>query len=136
MRDTIARITLTLAGLGLIVIGALLAFVPEMMFAPSGVVLGDNPGLLSEIRAPGGFLLVAGAAVFAASFAPALRGFGLALSAMIYLSYGVTRIFSVLIDGAPPAHLMQAMGVELFLGAVALGLCLRIGGRKPTVAWS
>jgi hypothetical protein len=52
----LTSIFLTVSGLLLLAIGSTILFVPHAFYASDGIVLGNNPSLLSEIRAPGGLL--------------------------------------------------------------------------------
>ena len=57
MNHHLTRILLLFAGLMLFLIGAAILLVPHAFFAESGVTLGHDSSLLSEIRAPGGLLV-------------------------------------------------------------------------------
>ncbi|MEM9005163.1 MAG: DUF4345 family protein [Cyanobacteria bacterium P01_F01_bin.86] len=47
------RILLFVAGVILLLVGAATLLQPHAFFAAEGIMLGHNPTLLSEIRAPG-----------------------------------------------------------------------------------
>lgn len=122
MTHPLTRIFVCAAGGLLIVVGTGLFFQPHDFSAANGIILDDNPSQLSEIRAPGA-LLMAGAIfmLLSAGRAQFLQP-ALALITIIYGSYGLARLFSLMIDGPPSQTLFQAMIMELViagLGAIA-----------------
>ena len=120
MTSFLSTLLLIAAGFVALAVGGILLFAPEVLFEMSNVVLGDNPDLLSEIRAPGGLLLASGGFVFLAAFVARFKTAALALGAMLYLSYGLARLFSIAVDGAPGPSLQQATMLELVLGVLCL----------------
>ena len=124
MLNRLTPIVLVLGGLILVLVGALVTFTPQTMFEPNGIDIGADPNLLSEIRAPGGLLLVSGLIITLGGFKQSLRTFALSLSVLVYLSYGLTRVWSVIVDGAPAASIQGALAIELVVGLISL-LCLR-----------
>jgi Domain of unknown function (DUF4345) len=112
---------LVLAGAVALLIGLTLLFSPQSLFIGNPVVLGAGAELYSEIRAPGGLLIVLGGFVLASAGVTAWRTPGLIVSAALYLSYGLARIWSLVVDGHPGDALILAMAIELALGMAALG---------------
>ncbi len=102
------------------VIGAAILLVPHSFFAESGVTLGRDPSLLSEIRAPGGLLLASGVVVLLGAVWRSIRRRALMLAAIVYGSFGVSRLLSIAIDGMPSESLFGATGIELLLAALCL----------------
>ena len=84
MNRFLTRILLLVAGLMLFVIGAATLLVPHAFFAESGVTLGHNPSLLSEIRAPGGLLVGCAVVVLLGALWRSIRRQALMLAAMVY----------------------------------------------------
>jgi len=117
-RGTTALLVVNGAIAGLI--GGLVTFAPEQLFALSGIVLGTDPNMMSEVRAPGGVLL--GAAIFVASaaFVRSWQVPALALSALLYLGYAFGRVVAIYTIGLPGADLLWALGIEAALGALSL----------------
>lgn len=112
--------------------GAYVTFAPVALHASAGVVLNTSASLMSEVRAPGGVLLAGGVLMAAGAFIARVRHTALTLSALIYLSYGVTRLFSIGVDGLPHDNLIAATVLELMLGVAALSALIR--GDRSTVA--
>lgn len=114
------RVLLLVAGAIGIAVGGALLFVPVAFEASAGIMVGDDPSLLSELRAPGGALLASGVLVGMGAFVRTLTFTSMLLSAMLYLGYGVARLVSLAVDGRPATSLLMAMLLELVIG----GMCL------------
>ncbi|VXC07470.1 conserved membrane hypothetical protein [Flavobacterium sp. 9AF] len=110
---------LMVSGIIGIVIGAALLFIPKPFEASAGINLGDNNSLLSEIRASGGMLFCTGILIFLGTFRPKLTNISLLLSTLFYLSYGLSRILSIIIDGMPDKTLVIATVFEIIIGIIS-----------------
>jgi hypothetical protein len=127
------RILLVICGLIAIGIGASILFAPAQFHASYGTELGTNANLLSEIRAPGGALLVLG---FLMLIGVVVKPFALAstsIAAAVYSAYGVSRLLSIGLDGRPGDGLLTATAIELLLG-VACTVALIRATRRARVA--
>ena len=114
--SNLLRVLLLLSGSIAVVVGLGLLFFPVAFHALSGIALGNDASLLSETRAPGGGLLVTGLLILAGSFMRRLTFTSTVLSASIYLAYGVSRLWSMAVDGLPSANLVQVTVAELVVG--------------------
>lgn len=123
---------LAISGIILIGIGGALLFVPAAFQASAGINLGGNVNLLNETRAPGGLLFVAGIIVGMGAIRTTLAPTSIVLSSLIYLSYGASRILSIVIDGIPSHSLIAATGAEIILGSLGLFLLLRANRTQAT----
>lgn len=112
----INRILLSVSGVMLLLVGAATLLLPHAFFASEGIPLGNNPGLLSEIRAPGGLLIGCAIAILLGAFRQTITQTPLLLGAIVYGSFGLSRLLSMVLDGLPSASLMGAMAVELIIG--------------------
>ncbi len=119
MRRLWPRFLLVVSGALLFVIGAAVLFSPRAFFAANGVTLGYDPSLLSEIRAPGGLLVGCAIVMLLGAFRSSITRQALFLAAMVYGSYGFSRLVGMAIDGMPSASLVGATAMELIVG----GLC-------------
>ena len=117
---------LALSGAGLVAVGGGTLFAPHAFFASNGAVLGTGPSLMSEIRAPGAFLLVSGLVASVAAMRLVIARPVLALVALIYGAFGIGRLVSIVLDGMPSASLVTAAALEVLVAATALALLLRI----------
>lgn len=111
---------LLLSGLVAVAIAATILVAPQAFYASYDIELGGNVDLVNELKAPAGALLVAGflmlVGVVRTDFAPISFG----TAAAVYLSYGGSRLVSMLVDGMPNESLVSAALVEVLIGAVCL----------------
>ena len=114
------RLVLFLAALTMIGIGATIALAPHVLYSqPDGSMPGDIV-LASDLRSSGSFLLVCGLIVLSAGFGLIARRAALSLAAIAFLSYGLGRVLSFVMDGIPNATILTAAGVEWVLGLATL----------------
>ncbi len=114
----------TAALMALLGVGALVAlaialailFVPGPFYAGYGIDPAGNVALLNELKAPALLILAAGLAMLMGLARPAWRQRALWTGALFYLSFGLSRLFAMALDGPPPAGLLWAMASELVLG--------------------
>lgn len=114
----ILKLILMIAGLIGMGVGGAILFVPVAFHATTGIALGSDASLLSEIRAPGGALLVFGMLIITGAFVANLRLIATLVAAMLYISYGFSRILSMVIDGMPDTGLVQVTVLEIVIGLV------------------
>ena len=119
MKRLKSRLLLLISGILLVVIGTSILFNPFTFFASNGTLLSQDPNLLSEIRAPGGMLMIAGLFITLAAVRPEFIQQALALSILIYGAYGSARVVSMGLDGRPVDSLVGATVIELAVS----GLC-------------
>lgn len=100
--------------------GAAILLIPTIFYASYGIDLAGDVSMLNEIRAPGGALLAAGILIIAGAFVESLSFTSVVVAAMIYLSYGISRILSFGIDGMPSVGLVQAAAFEIVIGMLCL----------------
>ncbi|WP_084127391.1 DUF4345 domain-containing protein [Demequina sp. NBRC 110054] len=123
---TTVRIYLGVSALIAGYVGAGLLLAPHWFHEQNGVPLGDDVGLLSETRAPGGFLLLS--ACVLASMVATRRGehAGLVLATTVYSGWAIGRAVGSAVDGMPPASLLVVWGCEAVGALVGIGLL--VGG--------
>ncbi|PLS21091.1 DUF4345 domain-containing protein [Neptunicoccus cionae] len=115
-----SKAVLFLAGAISVGIGAAVLIIPEAFFAYNGIVLHQDPSLLSEVRAPGGTLLVLGVFMLAGVFRSGLATAARNIAAAVFLSYGFARILSVAVDGTPDEKLVIAAVFEIGIGLLCI----------------
>ena len=129
------RALLLFSGLTAITIGASILFAPTQFHASYGITLGTDANLLSEVRAPGGALLVLGAMMLAGVFVKSFTFASTSIATAVYLSYGFARLFSIALDGLPGPGLLAATAIELLVGGLgALALVRCAGANRETLA--
>ncbi|MEM6682612.1 MAG: DUF4345 domain-containing protein [Pseudomonadota bacterium] len=121
MSGFVTRSALVLAGALLAFIGGSLMLSPVDFLASSDIRVADDPSLLSELIAPTGVLLSAGASMLLGAVKQRFTSPGLAIGAFVYGSYGISRLFSIAVHGMPGSQLTAAMCIELgFAGLLGL----------------
>lgn len=123
------RIALFSFGTIAIGIGGALLFFPVSFEASAGIVLDENTGLLSEIRAYGSLILSGGIIILLGAFINRLLSLSIGLSSLFYLSIAISRIISMSMDGIPSQTLVLATITETIIGLISLYMFLMIGKR-------
>lgn len=101
-------------------IGATILFLPGTFYASYGITLGGNVSLLNEIRASGGALLASGLLIMSGAFVDKMALTAAVVSTLLYLSYGLSRVLSIAIDGVPVEGLLQAAVLEIVIGLACI----------------
>ena len=127
MKHVFTRIFLSLCGAIAILIGFAVLFFPHAFFATNHIVLGADPNVLSEIRAPGGLLLASGIVMICGAVLKSFIRAALLTSAVVFSMYGVSRAVSIALDGMPSSSIFGAMIIELTVGCIAAVLIARFG---------
>jgi len=65
-------------------------------------------------------LVLFGLVMLAAVVIPRIRTVALWAAAILYLSYGLGRIVSVVLDGVPHVNLLAALAIEIVVGLLCL----------------
>lgn len=114
------KILLFVSGVIGMLVGGGMLFFPVDFHASAGVIVNGGINLNNEMRAAGGPLLVGGLIIAAGAFVKRLAFTSTIFAASLYLSYGVARVFSIVIDGVPSDALVKITGFELVIGALSL----------------
>lgn len=114
------KIILLIAGLIGAGIGAMILFSPVAFYAASGIELGENISLLSDIRSAGGVLLVCGTFIISGAFIAKLTFSATVIASLVYLSYGASRIIAISLDGLPALELVVVAGLEITIGLLCV----------------
>lgn len=103
------------AGLAMVIL-----FAPTAFYAGYGIKVGTDVSLGNELRAPAGLLFLSGLLMLAGAFRSEFAIPSLATATAVYLSYGLSRVVGMAIDGIPHSSLVAATVVEIALGGVCL----------------
>ena len=117
-KSKILKSIIIISGLIGVYVGIEILFMPVSFYATSGIHLGENISLLNEMRAPGGALLASGLLITLGAFWERLAFTSIVLATLLYLSYGLSRIYSMVIDGAPAEILVYVAIAEILVGSV------------------
>lgn len=116
----IQKIALGVAGMTSIGIGAFIMTAPLAFYASYGIALGQDPSLLSELRAPGAGLAAFGVVILAGIIRPALRYTSVVAALTVFLAFPAGRVLGLLADGIPSGGILGALGLELAIAALCL----------------
>ena len=118
--SNVVKTVLILSGLIASGIGGIIVLNPVAFYATYGIELAGNISLFNEIRAPGGALLASGILIMLGAFVEKLTFTSVVVSTLLYLSYGLSRILSIAVDGMPAEGLVQAAVLEIVIGLVCV----------------
>jgi hypothetical protein len=116
-RSSFLNAMLAISGLSGIAVGCAMLLIPAQFHATAGIVLGNDVNLLNEMRASGGALLGAGIVITLGTFVSRLKFTGAILATTLYLSYGLSRLLSLQLDGTPGPTLLVVAAAEITIGA-------------------
>ncbi|MEM7383983.1 MAG: DUF4345 domain-containing protein [Verrucomicrobiota bacterium] len=131
MKAGIVTCFLFASGVILLGVGSAILLAPEAFHASNGIVLEKKASLMSEIRAPGGLLLASGLLILVASFRDRLRPQAVLLATLVYGTFGLSRMLSLLIDGMPSTGIVGAIVIELLVAAFGLVILNRRFNSSP-----
>ena len=120
------RAFLMVAGLIGFSVGVGQLFFPVAFEASSGVSLGADISLLSEIRSAGGSLFLLGILITVGAFKRSLTKHALFLAATLYLGYGFSRLYAFFVDGIPNQLFVIVTSAEIGIGLLALFIFYRV----------
>lgn len=103
---------------------------PEIFLATSEVIVEHDASLMSEVTAPSGFLVIIGAFIILSAIKVHLVNSGLLCGALIYGSYGISRLISMDLHGIPSETLIVVTYFELAVAALLLTLRLAASPAK------
>ena len=114
------KITLVISGLIAIGIGGMITFAPYAFYASYGINVGENPSLLSELRAPGAGLATLGILMLLGIWRSALAQLAVAATLVIFLAFPAGRIIGLAVDGIPSFGIIGASLLEIAIAALCL----------------
>ena len=106
------RTALAVSGAILVTIGSWLMAAPTIFLATSEVIVEHDAGLMSEVTAPSGLLIIAGAFMMISTIKLRLARLGL----------GLGRLVSTYLHGTPSESLVVVMYFELAIAVLLLAL--------------
>ena len=121
-----ARLILVTSGLIAVAIAATILFAPGAFYAGYGIDVSGNSTLANELKAPAGTLLIAGLMMFAGVIRTRFALASLTVASVVYLSYGLSRVISIALDGVPHSGMVGAAAIEIVIGVICLSMLLRV----------
>lgn len=135
-RSVATLVVLVAAGAVAVAVGSAGLVAPDAFHAASGVLVGDDVGLLSELRGGSAVILATGLVLLAAVARARLTETALVTGALLYLSYAAGRTVGLVADGRPGSGLLVAGAVELALGIACAVTLVRRRARARAGALS
>ncbi len=132
MNGILKRGALTASGVILGLIGGALTFAPKAFLETSHVFIDRDPGLMSELTAPSGILIITGALMILGAFKLRFANIALLIGAIVYGSYGLGRLVSMGLHGLPSESLITATVIEIAVAVVLLAL--RLSASAPVIS--
>jgi len=117
---------LLISGLLAAGIAATIIFAPDAFYAGYGIDTGSNVSLVNELKAPAGMLLIAGLLMLIGVVRAEFIVASLGTASLIYLSYGLSRLLSMAIDGVPHNGLVSAAVLEISIGVISVLVYMRL----------
>ncbi|WP_299882810.1 DUF4345 domain-containing protein [uncultured Sulfitobacter sp.] len=114
------KITLWISGLTAVGIGGMITFAPHSFYASYGIAIGEDPSLLSELRAPGAGLTTLGIMMLLGIWRSALAQLAVAATLIVFLAFPAGRLISLALDGMPSMGIVGALVLEIAIAALCV----------------
>ena len=123
------KITLGLSGVTAVAIGGFILAAPHAFYASYEISLGDNPSLLSELRAPAAGLLTLGALMLSGIWRKERAQLAISATLVVFLAFPAGRVIGIFVDGLPSGGILGALAFEIAIAALSLFAFRRRLGR-------
>jgi len=127
----ILKLYLIISGLLLSVIGALTTFNPINIKIEEGIDLAGNASALNDVRSFGMLLLFTAVFSLTGAFKRTIRKSATISVFLLFLSLGVGRVLSMILDGMPSDGIVKATGLEMILGVSGLIIYMIFREKEP-----
>ncbi len=114
------KFTLGISGLTAVGIGGFIMVAPHAFYASYGITLGDDPSLLSELRAPTAGLLTLGVLMLTGIWRSAMAQIAVAATLIVFLAFPAGRLISLVIDGVPSSGIIGALVLEIAIAVLCI----------------
>ncbi|ANQ52355.1 DUF4345 domain-containing protein [Flammeovirga sp. MY04] len=119
-KSNVLKSYLIISGLLLTLIGASTLIIPAEMKSTAGIFISDNINILNDVRGMSALLLVVALVALTGVFNQKITYTSSLITPLLFLSIGLGRVLSILLDGMPEASLLKATGLELVLGTIGI----------------
>jgi hypothetical protein len=127
--ETLTTISLGLSALLLLFVGSSRLQNPKKTFQKSsGINLNDDKDLINELRGISGVMFLSSVLIATGIFIDKMLFTSLIIAVLIFIGFGIGRIFSILKDGKPNTQIMQGIGFEMVLGALNVACLIHLIG--------
>lgn len=111
---------LLISGLTAIVIGGMITVMPHVFYAGYGITIGNDPNLLSELRAPGAGLVAFGSLILLGVWRSALAQLAMTATLVVFLAFPAGRVIGIALDGLPSTGIIWALILEIAIAVLCL----------------
>ena len=132
MSRIVTRTVLFGSGALLGLIGGALMLSPKAFLETSHVFIDQDPGLMSELAAPSGLLIIASTLLILGAIRVRFANLALSIGAIVYGSYGFGRLISMALHGLPSDSLIVATVIEFVVAALLVALRLTGPSRRAS----
>lgn len=116
---------LFICGLIFIIAGSVALFAPVGFTARNGINITGNLSLFNDYRGMGGLLFGAGIIIMLGVIHARMAFTSTVVAAVVYMTFSLSRILSVLLDGVPADGLVKATVAETILGLLGVFALVR-----------
>ncbi len=121
MKNSIVlKIILGIGSAMFLLAGSFAAFNPLQYVARNGIDIVGQLTLLNDYRGSGAVLIGAGIIMFLGIIHERMRFTSIVVMSVLYTTFALGRIISIIADGLPVEGLVKATIVELIIGLVAI----------------
>ncbi len=121
MKNSIVlKIILGIGSAMFLLAGSFSAFNPLQYVARNGIDIAGQLTLLNDYRGSGAVLIGAGIIMFLGIIHERMRFTSIVVMSVLYTTFALGRIISIIVDGIPMEGLVKATVVELIIGLVAI----------------
>jgi hypothetical protein len=114
------KVTLGISGLTAVGVGGFIMVAPQVFYASYGIALGDDPSLLSELRAPAACLVTLGVLMLSGIWRAAMAQLAIAATLIVFLAFPAGRLIGVAVDGLPSDGIIGALVLEVAIAALCV----------------
>jgi hypothetical protein len=106
---------------------------PHVFYAGYGITIGNDPNLLSELRAPGAGLVAFGSLIMLGVWRSALAQLAMTATLVVFLAFPAGRVIGIALDGLPSTGIIWALILEIAIAVLCLfAFRRRLLGRSGT----
>lgn len=116
----VLKAILIICGVIFILAGSVALFSPVGFTERNGIDIAGNLSLFSDYRAMGGLILGPGIIILLGAIHHRMAFTSTVVAAVVYMTFSLGRILSILLDGLPAEGLIRATVLETVLGLLAV----------------
>lgn len=116
----IEKIALGLSGATAVGVGTMILLWPHAFYASYGITLGDDPSLLSELRALAAGLTTLGTLMLLGIWRSGTAQLAVASTLVVFVAFPFGRLISFYSDGLPSGGIIAALTLEIIIAVFCI----------------